>query len=117
MIVIAGKLHERTLENHERDRKYQEQKRIRDTAIKKYEDEQNKVNKLMSDMSKWNRSVHLRSYVEAVKENHTKEHGAIEDGSDMAKWLKWAYDQADRLDPLMESPPSILDKPKPTPYW
>lgn len=41
----------------------------------------------------------------------------IEDCSDMAKWLKWAYDQADRLDSLRESPPSILDKPKLASYW
>lgn len=28
-------------------------------------------------------------------------------------WIKWASDQADRLDPLKENPPSILDKGRP----
>jgi len=29
---------------------------------------------------------------------------------EFAAYLKWARDQADRLDPLAASPPSILDK-------
>jgi hypothetical protein len=29
---------------------------------------------------------------------------------EVGTWLRWATDQADRLDPLKESPPSILDE-------
>ena len=33
----------------------------------------------------------------------------ISGDSELGKWLVWATAQADRLDPLKESPPSILD--------
>lgn len=104
MILIAGKLHERRLERQEEERKSQEQRRIKEEAIRRYEAEEGRIEKLMSDMSNWNESNQLRAYIRAVKKKHIKS----------AEWVKWANDQADRLDPLMESPPSILDKPKPT---
>ncbi len=107
MIVIAGKLRERMLEHQAREKKEEEEKRIREAAIKRYEVEEAKVEKLMSDMTKWNRSKQLRAYIRAVKKKRIM----------TPAWIKWAYEQADRLDPLKESPPSILDKPKPSPYW
>jgi hypothetical protein len=36
--------------------------------------------------------------------------GTIDPDSEFAAWLEWAHQQADRLDPLAESPPSILDE-------
>jgi hypothetical protein len=35
---------------------------------------------------------------------------AVELGSEIAQWLDWATQQADRLDPLRPSPPSILEE-------
>lgn len=35
---------------------------------------------------------------------------AIEPGSPFGEWILWAERQADRLDPLKESPPSIIDQ-------
>ncbi len=98
MIAVAGKLRERTLERQERERKAEEERRIREAAIKRYEAEEAKVGKLMSDMTKWNRSKQLRAYIRAVKKKRII----------TPEWIKWAYEQADRLDPLKESPPSIL---------
>ena len=39
-------------------------------------------------------------------------HAEIQEGSDLARWLTWASEQAHRLDPLVESPPSIIDEKK-----
>ncbi len=33
-----------------------------------------------------------------------------EKGSDLDLWLIWASEQADRIDPLVDSPPSIIDE-------
>ena len=52
----------------------------------------------------------MRSFIRAVKENSLKKDGIIEQGKDLDDWLEWATDQADRLDPLVESPYSILDE-------
>ncbi len=40
------------------------------------------------------------------------------DEIELAEWIAWATSQADRLDPLAKSPPSILDgKKKWGSYW
>ncbi len=51
----------------------------------------------------------MRKLIEAVRAAHTAE-GPVEPGSELAKWIEWAHQQADRLDPLCPSPPSILDE-------
>jgi hypothetical protein len=41
------------------------------------------------------------------------EMGALEGSeidTDLARWIEWALAQADRLDPLKPTPPSILDE-------
>ncbi len=37
-------------------------------------------------------------------------HGAIDPEGELAKWLDWARKHADRVDPLIESPPSVFDE-------
>ena len=37
-------------------------------------------------------------------------YGSLEPGSKQVEWLEWATRHADRADPLVESPPSILDE-------
>jgi hypothetical protein len=34
----------------------------------------------------------------------------VRDDEELIRWLEWAFAQADRLDPLIKSPPSILDE-------
>jgi hypothetical protein len=58
----------------------------------------------------WRKDRDLRAYIQAVEERAIREHGRIEEGSELDCWLKWARQQADRLDPLTPSPPSILDE-------
>ncbi len=52
----------------------------------------------------------MRSYIRAVQEPALERGGQIVPGSDLANRLLWAGRQADRPDPLAESPPSILDE-------
>ena len=53
----------------------------------------------------------MKAYLDAVKIAY----GVVEPDCHFEKWLKLAYNQADRLDPTKKAPPSILDKPKPEP--
>lgn len=51
------------------------------------------------------------SYVEAVRQWGAEKHGGeIKAGSELERWIIWALQQADRIDPLVDSPPSILDE-------
>jgi len=54
----------------------------------------------------WHKSQRLRAYIDAVRAAATADGGNIESGSELGLWLVWASEQADRIDPLLESPPS-----------
>ena len=68
-----------------------------------------KLDGLIDESTRWQRSRVIRRYLKAAKEAYLKRHGSMEPDSEMAKWLDWAHQQAVWLDPLTDSPPSILD--------
>lgn len=61
-------------------------------------------------MAGWHKSQQIRAYVEAVRAAALDGHGEIGPEVDLDEWIHWAIRQADRFDPLVESPPSILDE-------
>jgi len=67
------------------------------------------VNGLIKESEDWAKSNHLRDYIKAKKADYVSRNVSIDPTSEAGAWLKWASDQADRLDPLTKSPPSILD--------
>ena len=67
---------------------------------------------MKKDASDWYESQRIRKYIEVVKQAAVSKYGVIASGSELDEWLIWAARQADRLDPLVESPPSILDEPE-----
>jgi len=82
--------------------------------------EKTKVISLINKSEDWAKSHRLRAYIEAQKADYIARGVNIGPRSKAGKWLKWATEQADRLDPLKKSPPSLLDKedeynPKPEP--
>ncbi len=94
-------------EREERRRKIEEIKKLR-------REEEQRLKILDQQVSNWHQSLRIRQYVEALREAALSKHGTIELGSDVDKWITWAIQQADRLDPLVKSPPSILDEPEPS---
>ena len=65
--------------------------------------EREQVEKLKALAARWHESRLIRAYVAAVADQTT-----VQDGNRTA-WCEWALNQADRLDPLVEAQPSILD--------
>ncbi len=72
--------------------------------------EQSKVNALRNAAARWLRAEQIRSFISAAREAAVKSGQSIEPGSPFGEWILWAERQADRLDPLKESPPSIIDE-------
>ena len=72
--------------------------------------ERARVDALIEKSAQWLQSQNLRHYIEAEKHKYLASHEEIEPSGDFSHWLEWAVQQADRLDPLVESPPSILDE-------
>jgi hypothetical protein len=92
----------------EEEKRRVEQARILQEQQKLYKDEKVRVNALMTQAENWGKSKLLRDFIDAVK-------AAVVNGVqfspdlNVAEWIAWAEKQADRLDPLTPSPPSILD--------
>ena len=94
----------------EEERRRQEEAARRAEIRRQFKAERARVASLMHEARDWQRSKTLREYIEARKNKCIAERGSIEPGGESAQWLDWATQQADRLDPLMPSPPSILDE-------
>jgi hypothetical protein len=111
----AQKMREEELRRKEEAERRAEKRRL-------IQAEQVRVDSLMQKAQNWTSSQVLRRYIDARRQKHLADHGSIAPNDDFALWLEWATQQADRLDPLVESPQSILDEPvpeepKPRNWW
>jgi len=105
-----AELLEREAKERERREREAELQRQRYVLQQKQIVEQARVDNLLADAESWRKSLMLREYISQVREFVTERDGAIEQGGELERWLKWADDQADRLDPFSPSPPSVLDE-------
>ena len=112
--VIIGM---RALANHqlEEQRKAAERKRRYDLIQEQRAElrqrvalEREAVEELEHDAEAWVRAQNLRAYIAAAEQQYA-ERGEL---AAQQAWVSWAHQQADRIDPLRESPPSILDIPE-----
>ena len=87
----------------ERERE-EEQKRQAEISQKKWQ-EQKRVEKLENEISQWVKSQQIRSYISYVQSEVIKNHGVIETGSELDKWVEWATRRADIIDPLIAIDP------------
>ena len=95
--------------NAERERAAEAERRRLD-MVAKIKGEQKRVDELMGEAEAWQDCRRLRDYIEAVRMKALAQGKDVGADSETGKWLAWAEKQADRLDPLKESPSSILDE-------
>ncbi len=110
LMKTAVVLHRRTVERQREEREKQE----RIAAYKQLKSEllleQKRVDDLLKMTENWKRAQMIREFLVIYRNQLESEQQPIEVGSKLEKWLDWAEQQADRLDPLVQSPPSILDR-------
>ena len=99
MMRIA--LKERADEKARHDRELAREKRIAavEAELVKIEAEEKKIRVLRKEATAWHRADRIRRYIAAARESGVKD----------AEWIAWAESQVDRLDPLRETPKSIVD--------
>lgn len=119
LIAQAGRLKEHNEEARRREQarrtaeaRREEEAKARAEKRERLKAEGARVDALLQQARNWQESRNLRDYIAEVRRTHLAKHGTIEPGSQIGEWLNWATEQADRLDPLRVSPPSILDTPK-----
>ena len=93
----------------EQERHRQEEARRGEGRRERIDAERRRVSSLLRQAKNWRKSEILRGYIEANRQKHMAACGQAQPSGEFAEWLHWATGQADRLDPLTESPPSILD--------
>jgi len=89
------------------ERREKEQRRR--ALLEAIHQEKQKVHDLEVEAENWYRAQRIRGYIEAVAMARVPGDPNLDDAS-IDQWITWAQQQADRLDPLVESPPSILDE-------
>ena len=65
---------------------------------------------MLARVDAWHRAQQVRAYVKEVTLRYEQAHGPIEEGSDIHEWIGWATHHANRIDPMIDGPPSILDE-------
>jgi len=117
LVTVAVAKVERDREREEKERqRIERQKQLEEERLKRadlrrrYLEEEAKVTELISDSQNWKRSQILREYIAEIETLKTNGELLINLDRPLTEWLKWAKDQAVRLDPLSASPPSILDE-------
>lgn len=114
--VVAGFIRFALVDKAEKHRKAEEereQRRLAEEAARLeelIEIEQSKVNALKGAAARWSQAERIRAFISAAKSSAPQNGHAIEPGTVLGDWIAWAESQADRLDPLKESPTSILDR-------
>ena len=117
LVTVAVAKIERDKEREEEERRrIERQKQLENERLKRaelrrrYLDEEARVTKLISEAENWKRSQVLREYIVEIEKHKAGDELPFSLDKPLADWLKWAHDQADWLDPLSPSPPSILDE-------
>lgn len=95
-VEIRTRANERKIEAQRRE----EQERQRIELARRRQEEEEKIRDLMKKAEDWNKSQQIRAYIQAVRIEAIQKYGRIDSESELAKWLTWAEQQADMLDPV-----------------
>lgn len=93
-----------------RRQKEEELRQKREVLEKRQNAEQARVDELIDHAEAWQQSRLIRQYLSAICDFLLERDGAIAIDGEAASYLRWAHQQADRRDPLRQSPPSVLDE-------
>ena len=116
LIKSAGKIRTERLQEEKEERE-REARRLRNEEIRrKQKIEQARLDHLMQQTQDWRKAQQIRAFIDEVMSRGQLKVGDEVLGSN--EWIKWAQVQANRFDPTVESPSSILDeKIESDRYW
>ena len=110
LVKRAAQKKEDRLKWEEEKRQRQEIERKREEMKRKIQQEEARITKLLTDAEYYHKSKQIRDFISAVKNERIKSNSVYVSNDDYEDWVKWAQDQADRLDPLTNSPTPILNQ-------
>lgn len=72
--------------------------------------EEKRIQRLEKGAEDWHRARRIREYILALVDSKKQEGKELSPNTALGRWVTWALQQADRIDPLAVSPPSVLDR-------
>jgi len=90
---------ERRKQREIREREWEEEQQRAAVKQRLIEEENTRIKALNEALSVWHTSQMIREYIQAVKKAEIERSGTIDPGSDFEKWITWASDHANKLDP------------------
>jgi hypothetical protein len=100
LVAEAGRARIRRREREADRLRWEEQERLRRKQADRERAERARVEKLLAEAEAWRRADTIRRYVRAV-EQLAADHGVnIGEGTDLGTWVRWAGEQAEKLDPV-----------------
>lgn len=91
---------QRRLEREERERRRIEEERIRWERQRRAEEEAKQLAKLEAQVDRWQRARRIREYVDAFEAAAARDGRLADQDGEAARWIAWARERVDRLDPL-----------------
>jgi hypothetical protein len=88
----------RAKEQREREQRAAEEKRRAEYQEWRYEEEK-RIRRLDEQLTAWGKAEQVRDYAAAVEAAVLKARGAVDEKSELGKWIVWMRDYARRLDP------------------
>lgn len=85
---------------------YEEEKQRKEEVKKRRNEEVEKFNKLVALSEQYNKTLLIRKYIDAEKQNAISKNDLT---TAKQEWINWATAKADWLDPLINKPDDILD--------
>jgi hypothetical protein len=116
IVKVAVAVRAERLDRERRDRELKDRERRRRELFIAQEREKERLAQLDREVASWHKAQEIRAYVQTARDLSLKKFGRIDPGSEMDQWITWAMAQADRHDPLVESPPSVLHEELPSAY-
>lgn len=100
-----------------RQLEWERQERVREELAREIQKEEKRLHELETWMTNWQKAKLIREFVATFEKASAATGVLTSPDSPKGKWAAWALQQADRFDPLVESPPSVLDRKPAQPQW
>lgn len=98
LIATAERMRLRRLEAERQERERLETERRREEEARRRAHEARLIYDLTSRIEDWTTAKAIREFLRAVEVDATERLGALEPDSELARWLAWAHQRADRLE-------------------
>jgi len=117
-LMLEGRRRRIAAEERQREalEKRRKEEELEDLA-KLIKEEERKVHELNSWVNQWGRAKRMRRFISALERKWKSEGIDLSPESPKGQRISWMKEQADRLDPMIPSPPSILDRKNELRHW